>query len=127
MNLDWPDAEEIALRLMEKYPDTDPLTVRFTDLRRWVCELAEFKGNPEASSEGILERIQMAWDSSLALISLSINSAPSSRTNSSGVSSNKINWESSLITGTDPTGSADTCLYLAKTESVISSVLLTST
>ena len=26
----WTDAEEIAIQLSEKYPDTDPLTVRFT-------------------------------------------------------------------------------------------------
>ena len=61
MSLDWRDAEEIALRLLEKYPNLDPLTVRFTDLHRWVCELAEFTGDPDASNEGILEQIQLAW------------------------------------------------------------------
>ena len=61
MSLEWRDAEEIALRLLEKYPDLDPLTVRFTDLHRWVCELAEFTGDPDASNEGILEQIQLAW------------------------------------------------------------------
>jgi len=33
----------------------------FTDLHRWVVELAEFHGDPRASSEGKLEAIQMAW------------------------------------------------------------------
>jgi len=59
--LGWEDAEEIALALAEKFPETDPLTVRFTDLRRWVTELERFGDDPEASSEGKLEAIQMAW------------------------------------------------------------------
>jgi FeS assembly protein IscX len=58
---DWDDAEEIGIRLSEKYPDTDPLTVRFTDLHKWVTELEGFAGDPKLSSEGKLESIQMAW------------------------------------------------------------------
>jgi len=61
MDLDWGDTEEIALRLLEEHPDVDPLTVRFTDLHRWVCALPEFAGNPDDSNEGLLEHIQMAW------------------------------------------------------------------
>jgi FeS assembly protein IscX len=61
MNLMWQDAEEIALCLMEAHPGTDPLTVRFTDLRRWATELPEFSDDPAKSNEGILESIQMAW------------------------------------------------------------------
>ena len=57
----WTDSEEIALALFERFPDADPLTVRFTDLHRWVCELEGFDDHPEASSEGKLEAIQMAW------------------------------------------------------------------
>ena len=59
--LDWTDSEGIALALLEKYADIDPLTVRFTDLRDWVCELEEFGDDPKASNEGKLEAIQMAW------------------------------------------------------------------
>ena len=61
MNLDWHDAEEIALRLLEEHPGVDPLTVRFTQLHRWVCDLPGFAGKPGDSNEGVLERIQMAW------------------------------------------------------------------
>jgi FeS assembly protein IscX len=61
MKIGWNDAEEIAIRLAEAYPDTDPLSVRFTDLHRYVTELPDFEGDPKASSEGILEAIQMAW------------------------------------------------------------------
>ncbi|MBI4461331.1 MAG: Fe-S cluster assembly protein IscX [Acidobacteria bacterium] len=59
--LTWDDVEDIALSLIEKFPDTDPLSVRFTDLHRWVTELESFAGDPKASSEGKLEQIQMAW------------------------------------------------------------------
>ena len=61
MGLTWKDAEEIAIQLAEKFPATDPLTVRFTDLHRWVTELEDFGDDPKASSEGRLEAIQMAW------------------------------------------------------------------
>jgi FeS assembly protein IscX len=59
--LDWDDAEGIGIALSEKFPDTDPLAVRFTDLHKWVCELEGFVGDPKASNEGKLEAIQMAW------------------------------------------------------------------
>ncbi len=57
----WTDAEEIGIQLAEKYPDTDPLTVRFTDLHRFVTELEGFADNPSKSNESRLEAIQMAW------------------------------------------------------------------
>jgi FeS assembly protein IscX len=40
--LGWTDVEEIGIRLLEKFPDIDPLTVRFTDLHHWVTELEGF-------------------------------------------------------------------------------------
>jgi FeS assembly protein IscX len=58
---DWNEAEEIGIQLTDKFPDVDPLSVRFTDLHKWVTELAGFSGDPKASSEGKLEAIQMAW------------------------------------------------------------------
>jgi len=61
MTLSWQDAEEIGIQLSETYPDTDPLTVRFTDLHGKVIALADFKDNPKQSNEPILEAIQMAW------------------------------------------------------------------
>jgi FeS assembly protein IscX len=57
----WDDTEEIGIRLAEKYPETDPLTVRFTDLHKFIIELEGFTGDPKASNEGKLESIQMAW------------------------------------------------------------------
>jgi FeS assembly protein IscX len=60
-SLTWDDAEDIAERLAEQHPAIDPLGVRFTDLHRWIVELPDFGDDPKASSEGRLERIQMAW------------------------------------------------------------------
>lgn len=57
----WSDAEEIGIQLQEKFPETDPLTVRFTELHRHVTELEGFADDPQKSSEGKLEAIQMAW------------------------------------------------------------------
>ena len=59
--LNWDDYEDIALALFEQFPQKEPLSVRFTDLRQWVCELEDFSGDPAASTEGKLEQIQMAW------------------------------------------------------------------
>ena len=59
--LEWTDVREIAIRLFEAHPERDPLTLRFTDLHRYVCELEGFRGDPKASNEKILEAIQMAW------------------------------------------------------------------
>ena len=61
MSLQWRDAEEIGIALSEKFPDVDPLTVRFTDLHTWVTELDGFSDDPKASNESTLEKIQMAW------------------------------------------------------------------
>ena len=61
MALKWQDTEDIAIRLVEEHPETDPLTVRFTDLHRYVTELPEFKDDPQKSNEAKLEAIQMAW------------------------------------------------------------------
>ena len=60
-SIDWDDAEEIGIQLADKYPSTDPLSVRFTDLHKWVTELEGFSGDPKLSNEGKLEAIQMAW------------------------------------------------------------------
>lgn len=57
----WDDAEDLGILLSEAHPDIDPLTVRFTDLHRYVTELPDFGGDPKASNEGKLEAIQMAW------------------------------------------------------------------
>jgi FeS assembly protein IscX len=61
MGLTWHDSREIGEMLFEQYDTLDPLTVRFTDLHKWVLNLDGFEGAPNASNEKILEAIQMAW------------------------------------------------------------------
>jgi FeS assembly protein IscX len=39
----------------------DPLSVRFTDLLRWISELEDFGDDPKAANEKKLEAVQMAW------------------------------------------------------------------
>jgi FeS assembly protein IscX len=57
----WTDSEEIGIQLQEKFPGLDPLTVRFTDLHRFVTELEGFVDDVSKSNESRLEAIQMAW------------------------------------------------------------------
>jgi FeS assembly protein IscX len=57
----WTDTLDIAIALTEKYPETDPNTVRFTDLYQWVLALPGFDDDPKRCGEKILEAIQMAW------------------------------------------------------------------
>jgi FeS assembly protein IscX len=59
--LTWDTTEDIAIALYEQHPELDPLTVRFTDLHKWVTQLEEFDDDPAKSTEGKLEAIQMAW------------------------------------------------------------------
>lgn len=59
--LHWGDSEDIGIELLEKFPDIDPLTIRFTELQRLVTELEKFADDTKASNEAKLEAIQMAW------------------------------------------------------------------
>ena len=61
MSLKWTDSLDIAIDLSEKYPDTDPKYIRFTDLHKWIIQLENFDDNPDNSNEKILEAIQMNW------------------------------------------------------------------
>ena len=57
----WVDSEDIAIALTDRFPEKDPLTVRFTDLHRWIMELEDFEGDPKDSNEKKLEAAQMVW------------------------------------------------------------------
>jgi len=57
----WTDIYDIAAALADTYPDADPRTVRFTQLRTWVLALPGFDDEPGHCGEKILEAIQMAW------------------------------------------------------------------
>jgi FeS assembly protein IscX len=57
----WTDTVRIAEALCDKFPDIDPLTIRFTDLHNWVVDLDGFDDDHMRGGEKILEAIQMAW------------------------------------------------------------------
>lgn len=58
----WLDVRRIAEELADRHPELDPLTVRFTDLRRLVEALPGFAPDPKHPvNERILETIQMNW------------------------------------------------------------------
>jgi len=59
--LNWSTIDDIAYALWEKFPETDPTNIRFTDLHKWVTELEGFDDDPMKSNEAKLEAIQMAW------------------------------------------------------------------
>ena len=57
----WTDVQDIAWALYDRDPDLNPVTVRFTDMHQWICELEEFDDDPEGSNESILEAILLKW------------------------------------------------------------------
>ena len=61
MELRWANADEIGYQLSETHPAIAPLTLRFTQLHAYIVALPDFADDPQSSSEGILEAIQMAW------------------------------------------------------------------
>jgi FeS assembly protein IscX len=57
----WDSAEDLGLMLADEFPGQNPLEVRFTDLHKMVTDLPGFADDPQKSTEGKLEAIQMAW------------------------------------------------------------------
>jgi FeS assembly protein IscX len=57
----WDDSEDLGLLLADRFPNQNPLEVRFTDLHKMVTSLPGFADDPAKSNEGKLEAIQMAW------------------------------------------------------------------
>jgi FeS assembly protein IscX len=61
MKITWKDIDDIAIALSEKFPDEDPLKLRFTDLLDRILDLEGFVGQRSESNEAKLEAVQMAW------------------------------------------------------------------
>ena len=55
----WTDSLEIAINLSDKFPDVDPKTINFVDLRNMVMDLDEFEEGDSKCGERVLEAIQM--------------------------------------------------------------------
>ena len=61
MSIKWTDVHAIGEILYDRFPELDPLSIRFTDLRAWTLEIEGFDDEPERCGEKVLEAIQMAW------------------------------------------------------------------
>lgn len=61
MQLRWSDVNEIAIELVDTWPEIDPLQLNFVELRERVLALPDFTDAPERCGEKVLEAIQMAW------------------------------------------------------------------
>lgn len=57
----WTDIREIVEALVDRYPDADPKTVRFTELHQWIVTLPGFDDDPKRGGEKVLEAVQMLW------------------------------------------------------------------
>lgn len=57
----WTDIVLIAETLHDKFPDIDPMSLRFTDLHNWIVDLDGFDDDHHRGGEKILEAIQLAW------------------------------------------------------------------
>jgi FeS assembly protein IscX len=61
MGIKWTDIRLISEAIYDAQPDVHPLSVRFSDLHKWILAIDAFEGNPEAVSESKLEAIQLLW------------------------------------------------------------------
>ena len=57
----WTDSLEIAISLADNFPEIDPKTINFVDLRALVLNLEDFEEADSKCGEKILEAIQMNW------------------------------------------------------------------
>ena len=57
----WTDSLEIAISLSDNFPEIDPKTINFVDLRSLVLNLEEFEEGDSKCGERVLEAIQMNW------------------------------------------------------------------
>lgn len=59
--LTWDSTFEIALALMEAYPDVDLETVGTEQIYAWVTALPDFGDEPALANEAILTAILRDW------------------------------------------------------------------
>ena len=55
----WTDSLEIAISLADNFPEIDPKTINFVDLRALVLNLEDFEEADSKCGERVLEAIQM--------------------------------------------------------------------
>jgi len=98
---------DIGIALSEKFPETDPLTVRFTDLHRYVIGLPEFTDDPKsAGNEKLLEAIQMRGSMSTAIADRLPGQRPRSASNTASRSRSYDHSPGTRCTATPAAGPA---------------------
>jgi FeS assembly protein IscX len=61
MAVNWTDADDIALLLQKTYPDVDPQSLRFPQLKDMLEALPGGKEARGGLDDAMLEAIQAAW------------------------------------------------------------------
>ena len=62
MPIGWLDIDDIVEALRERHAAVDPIAVRFTDLKKYILALPDFREDPKhPANERILETIQARW------------------------------------------------------------------
>jgi nitrogen fixation NifU-like protein len=59
--LQWRNFGRLVRALWAAYPKVDPLDLTMTKLFKMVLQLPGFQDDPEAATEELLEKLQMAW------------------------------------------------------------------
>ena len=57
----WDDPYPIALELIKRHPEVDPLSTSWETLHAWVVELPQFADDKNITSLYLLEDIQQEW------------------------------------------------------------------
>ena len=75
----WSDVEEIGIQLQEKYPEIDPLTVRFTDLAGGAESIPAIEGGSLDISHAPYVSLLQARDQGFDFVALVTNNAAPSK------------------------------------------------
>ena len=61
MDLYWDATYAIAMALMKRYPDLDPIGIGLYELADLIETLPNFNDDPDMANERILQDIQISW------------------------------------------------------------------
>ena len=61
MNDKWNDVQHMAAELYGRFPDVDPRSLSFIDMRDHLMSMPEFSDEVRRLNQNALERIHSAW------------------------------------------------------------------
>ena len=59
--LKWSDVEDIAFKLIDEYPSTNPMTLSASEIQKSVAKLSDFGDDPKKANAQIISDIQNSW------------------------------------------------------------------